>query len=40
MKKETFIRRFHMSLVLTATCLSGVLFSKLLLPATFSSATP
>ena len=39
MKKETFIRRFrrrfllrvHMSLILMATCLSGVLFSKLLL---------
>jgi hypothetical protein len=39
MKKERFIRRFrnrfllrfHMSLILTATCLSGVLFSKLLL---------
>jgi len=39
MKKEKFIRRFrkrfllrfHMSLILTATCLSGALFSKLLL---------
>jgi hypothetical protein len=38
-KKERFIRqfrkrfllRFHMSLILTATCLSGALFSKLLL---------
>jgi hypothetical protein len=39
MKKEKFIRRFrkhfllrfHMSLILAATCLSGALFSKLLL---------
>jgi hypothetical protein len=38
-KKERFIRwfqkrfllRFHMFLILTSTCLSGALFSKLLL---------